>query len=228
MSVKPGTQIIENLTSYINEITGGEDDNLSDAIARLAEGYGGISVDDFASGNKPSGDIIINASKFKANYVFANCKNIESVTFINPNLIAIPNSCFSGCTGLKTVSGEYITSVVGSAFNNCSSLKNIDLPNVTDCDSSAFYGCTSLTEISLPKLKKAPFQLVRNCWSLRTVKLASCTGFINSFQFTSCNSLRDVYLPNDESTYSGAPWGAPSTCTFHYNTQFDEEGEPIL
>ena len=45
MSVKPGTQIIENLTSYINEITGGEDSNLSDAIVRLAEGYSSGDVD---------------------------------------------------------------------------------------------------------------------------------------------------------------------------------------
>lgn len=48
MSAKPGTQIIENLTSYINEITGGEDDNLSDAVATLASGYGKISIDGMA------------------------------------------------------------------------------------------------------------------------------------------------------------------------------------
>lgn len=228
MSAKPGTQIIENLTSYINEITGGEDDNLSDAIARLAEGYGGISLNDFVNGDKPIGDIIINASGFRSHHTFTNCKKIESVRFINPILTGIGNSDFAGCASLKTISGEYITSIGASAFYDCASLKNVYLPNANYCDSSAFQRCSSLEEISLPSLIKVPFQFVRDCRSLKTVKLASCTGFTNSYQFTVCASLTDVYLPNDATTYTGAPWGAPTTCTFHYNTIFDENGEPIL
>ena len=39
----PLTDSIQNLTSYINEVAGGEDNNLSDAIATLAAGYGGYS-----------------------------------------------------------------------------------------------------------------------------------------------------------------------------------------
>jgi len=224
----PLTDSIQNLIDYINEVTGDEDTNLSDAVATLADGYGGISVDGFMSGDEPNGDIILNASKFKSHHTFTNCKKIESVRFINPNLTGTGNSDFSGCTGLKTIIGEYLTSIGASTFNGCTLLKNVDLPNVNYCDSSAFYGCSSLEEISLPKLIKAPFQFVRDCSSLKVVKLASCTGFTNSYQFTACSKLTDVYLPNDASTYSGSPWGAPSTCTFHYNTQFDENGEPIL
>lgn len=224
----PLSEGLDALLTDANDTTGDADTTLYDAVGTLISGYGDISLDDFVSGNQPSGDVIINASKFKSSHVFAGCKNIESVKFINPNITTIPNSCFFNCTGLKTIIGEYITSIVGSGFSGCTSLKNVDLPNVDYCDSSAFYGCSSLEEISLPKLIKAPFQFVRDCRSLKVVKLASCTGFTNSYQFTSCPKLTDVYLPNDASTYSGYPWGAGSQCTFHYNTVFDENGEPII
>ena len=39
MSEKPLTDSINALTTYINGVTGGEDINLSDAVATLAEGY---------------------------------------------------------------------------------------------------------------------------------------------------------------------------------------------
>lgn len=39
MADKPLTNSINALTAYINEVTGGTDDNLSDAIATLADGY---------------------------------------------------------------------------------------------------------------------------------------------------------------------------------------------
>jgi hypothetical protein len=38
-----------------------------------------------------------------------------------------------------------------------------------------------------------------------------------------CSKLADIYLPNDASTYYGAPWGADSA-TIHYNYDFSQDG----
>ena len=40
-------------------------------------------------------------------------------------------------------------------------------------------------------------------------------------------ALEDIYVPWSQGEVAGAPWGAPAGCTVHYNTQYDEDGEPI-
>lgn len=223
----PLTDSIQNLTDYINEVTSGNDTNLSDAVATLADGYGNITVDNIASKRLSTRDVIISGTVIIES-AFSGYKNLASVRFDNPQLLKLSSLSFNSCSDLTTVIGEYITELGSSVFNNCRLLKNITLPNLNKTDVKCFYNCLSLVDISLPKLQILKDQTFRDCTSLKTVKLASCTAFNGSSHFYSCNNLEDIYLPNEESAYSGAPWGAPSTCTIHYNTQFDENGEPIL
>jgi hypothetical protein len=49
---------------------------------------------------------------------------------------------------------------------------------------------------------------------------------ISNAAFYNCTNLEDIYLPNAQNTYSGAPWGA-TNATIHYNCEFDENGEPM-
>jgi len=223
----PLTDSIQNLIDYINEITGGEDANLSDAVATLAEGYGGnggISIDDIAL-NKDLGDVVINANEI-ADYGF-NLRKLNSI-----------NGPFVESIGTEGIAKTPITNAVfpnaveikNSAFYSCTSMVNISIPKVSTIGAEAFYSCTSMVNISIPKVSTIGAYAFKNCSALTKIYLPSCvstTSITSRYTFSKCTSLSDIYLPKSESNYSGAPWGAPNA-TIHYDTQFDENGEPIL
>ena len=52
---------------------------------------------------------------------------------------------------------------------------------------------------------------------LISVYLPSTITNIHGIIFTGCNDLTDIYVPWAEGTVAYAPWGAPTTCTIHYN-----------
>ena len=219
----PLTDTIENLTSYINEITGEEDENLSDAVATLAEGYGNISIDDIASGDAPSGDIVITKAKSIGHSAFYRCKNIQSI--YSETVESIRANAFVDCTGLVTVNFENLTDISTGAFSGCSSLTNFYAPKLKNVNTSDFVGA-ALKTVILPSLSFIADYGFRNCNSLEKVSLPSCIQ-IHSTSFYGVTKSFDIYLPNAESTYSGAPWGA-TNATIHYNTTFDENGEPVI
>lgn len=222
----PLTDSIQNLTDYINEVTGGEDTNLSDAVATLADGYGssGISIDDFISGVKPTGIVITNSTSMRRQ--IGSFSNI--VEFHAPRLITIPQDAFSNCSTLEILDCPSATSILTNACYSCIKLRIVDMRNnVSNITSGTFYGCTSLVDINLNKTRRINANAFRNCTALKIIKLPSC-GVLEANAFNGCTGITDIYLPNDASTYSGAPWGAPETCTIHYNTRFDENGEPII
>lgn len=203
----PLTDSIENLTNYINEVTGGSDDNLSDAIATLADGYGsgGISIDDFVYAPNISGDIVLLSATIISSYVLFDHDNITSIK------------------------GDSITTIYQQAFNGCSGLQTADFPNVSLLISPGgqFNGCTNLEHVHIPKVTAIPPNCFTNCTKLRTINLPSCSSISNN-SFLNCKALTDIYLPNAESTYTGAPWGAPATVNVWYETDFDQNGDPIL
>lgn len=202
----PLTDSIQNLTDYINEVTGGEDTNLSDAVATLANGYGssGISIDDFVYAPNISGNIVLLSATIISPYVLFDHDNITSIK------------------------GDSITTIYQQAFNACSGLKTADFPNLSMLvvPGGQFNGCTNLEYIHMPKVAAIPANCFTNCTKLRTISLPNCSSISNT-GFLNCIALTDIYLPNAESTYTGAPWGA-TNATIHYNTQFDENGEPII
>lgn len=84
--------------------------------------------------------------------------------------------------------------------------------------------------ISIPKVSKIGSYAFQNCSALTKIYLPSCvsrTSIASGSTFSNCTSLSDIYVPKSELDYFGAPWGAPNA-TVHYDTQFDENGEPIL
>ena len=112
----PLTDSIENLTTYINGITGVSDDNLSDAVATLADGYGsgGIGIDDWVTGNEPSGVIYTNATTM-AQQRGSGTKITE---FHAPNLLLIPLNAFSNTPALRVVDCPKATGVASNSFYN--------------------------------------------------------------------------------------------------------------
>lgn len=203
MAEKPLTDSINALIAYINEVTGETDDNLSDAIATLAEGYGGggYNIDDIASGTEPSGDIVLNAKNIRAG-CFWDCLGLTSVTFEDTE--SIGSNAFYSCTNLTSVYGKNVITINSQAFMNCYKLVNVRMPKLQTIGATAFRTLNNLISISLPSAIN-----------------------IGANAFFGCSKLKDIYLPNDASTYTNAPWGA-TNATIHYNTTFDENGEPVI
>lgn len=215
--------IIENnaLLTYINEVTGGDDNNLSDAVATLAEGYGGISINDIAL-NTNLGDVVISVNEIKANAFY----NRAITTISAPDVMIIRDYAFLAST-IQKIELPKLTTLGVQVFKS-SGLREINAPIITDISSYTFDACKSLTNVYIPKAKTIQTYAFRQCTALTSLKLPSCTAIANTNTvFGSCTNLTDIYLPNNESTYTGAPWGA-TNATIHYNTQFDENGEPIL
>ena len=128
---------------------------------------------------------------------FYNCSELTNVTIPN-SVTSIEDNVFSGCRSLTSVTIPNSVISIGSyAFYNCSKLTNVTIPNsVTSIGGSAFYNCSKLTSITIPN---------------------SVTS-IGDRAFSGCSKLTDIYCGFAEGAVSGAPWGAPSTTTIHYNS----------
>ena len=222
MAEKPLTDSINALTAYINEVTGGEDINLSDAISTLADGYGGYSIDDLALQRIPQGDIVVNTNRI-GQAAFAGNTYITSVS--GPNVERIDGSAFYGCTKLKSIDFPNLVSVGGYAFQALP-ITEVYLPSLQTVEIAGF-NRTGMTILNLPSMTNVFGQnIFRDCANLKVVYLASATT-ISGRPFYNDTNITDIYLPNAESTYTDAPWGA-TNATIHYNTVFDENGEPII
>lgn len=197
----PLSEGLETLLTDANTTTGNADTTLSDAVGTLISGYGDYLLDDIASGTEPSGDIVINSKSIRTG-CFWDCLGLTSVTFEGTE--SIGNNAFYGCTNLTSVYGKNVITINSQAFMNCFKLTDIKMPKLQTIGSTAFRTLQNLTFIALP----AAINVGANA-------------------FFGCVALRDIYLPNDAATYTGAPWGA-ANATIHYNTVFNENGEPII
>ena len=84
--------------------------------------------------------------------LFTNCTDLVSVSINVPDVYAISNSMFSGCTSLENVSfASSVTHIRGNAFANCTAMTSFTVPDsVTNVEMYAFSGCTNLQQISIP------------------------------------------------------------------------------
>ena len=86
--------------------------------------------------------------------VFADNKDLETITIAEDAITAIPQDAFSGCTSLaEVVIPEGVTSIGSNAFAGDTSLTKVTLPGtiakITDIEPDAFNGCP-VTELVLP------------------------------------------------------------------------------
>lgn len=111
---------------------------------------------------------------------FADCKELESVTF-NNDVESIPNSMFEGCEKLSTVNLPNTVLQIGySAFKDCILLENIAIPSsVASIHSEAFSGCSILRAVKLPStLTEIGADAFDGCSKLFTVIDKSNLGII--------------------------------------------------
>ena len=123
-------------------------------------------------------------------YIGSNCFSdcVSLSVFAHPE-----SSGTSGTTeaGIKEVGTE--------AFKGCTSLRKIDLNGVTTIDTYGFFGCESLQRVVLPEtLETLGMAAFRYCRSLAIVEFAE-NGVLSSianFVFDDCISLKSIKIPS--------------------------------
>lgn len=223
----PLTDAINALTTYANTVTGKTppDTTLSDAVATLADGYGGgggYDINAFADGSI-SGAVEITATSIRDRFL-KGC-NITSLTC--PNLTVIREQLCSSCTVLVSVSMPNATSVNSTQqFISCTSLANVNLPKLQAPGGNMFQGCTALQFIDLPAVTRLNVtRCFYGCTNLKTIVLRHTSvvslnsDALTNTPFASGGSGGTVYVPSAliSSYQTTANWSTlynAGTCTF--------------
>ena len=160
---------------------------------------------------------------------FTKCAKIVSASWPN-SITSFGTRVFKGCSSLdvtelpENLAGELEMEV----FRDCASLALTSLPSsLTSIAANAFYSCRGLTTMTFGEnLATIGNTAFSNC-SLQIVKFNSTPTTIGTNAFASMVNNSHIYVPWAEGEVAGAKWGAPSSCTVHYNTTYDANGNPI-
>ena len=233
----PLTDGINALTAYANETTGASDTTLSDAVGRLCEGYGGGDIiSEMARGDDLLyGEDIVFDSDVETIGAFAfYCKDIASasgdgVKLIKsygfarntgaPNGIGILVDFHPDFPNLETTE-QYVFGY--KDFGGKAIVCNAILVGGSLCE-----GGKNLTSIKYTRANTIGSDQVYGVSSVTQIIINSTPQSISNIAFRNANALVDIYVPWSEGEVAGAPWGAKNA-TIHYNTTFDENGDPIV
>lgn len=96
------------------------------------------------------------------NSCFSECVNLESVT-IPEGIITISDKCFERCQFSSIKIPASVRTIKGWAFNSNNNIESIYLSNILQLESYAFYNCGNLATLFLPNTLKEistanPFQ----------------------------------------------------------------------
>ncbi|MBR1938587.1 MAG: leucine-rich repeat domain-containing protein [Spirochaetales bacterium] len=135
---------------------------------------------------------------------FANCTNLESVTFQEGStLTSIGWQTFMGCKSLKSmVIPDSVTIIGWYSFSDCTSLETITIPNsVNNIESHAFSGCKNLKSITLPEyLYYIGDGTFYGCTSLESIIIPDQVSWIGWSAFFDCTNLTSIVIPDPVTT----------------------------
>jgi hypothetical protein len=181
-----------------------------------------INVDSANSEYSSQDGILYN--KAKTQIVFVP-KGITGAITIPNTVTSIPNSAFSGCTGLTGITiGNGVTSIGDYAFNGCTVLTGITIGSgVTSIASNAFNNCNGLTGINVDSANsayssqddilynKAKTQIVFvPKGKTGAVTIPNTVTSIPSSAFSGCTGLTSVTIPDSVTSIGGSAF---SGCT---------------
>lgn len=144
----------------------------------------------------------------------------------------IGDSAFRYCLNLPNIS-EYWENIIyirESSFDYCESLSIDHLPpNVSVIGDYTFRGCHKLSFSRIPKSVTSIGLAAFNAgWrNSNSIIFEGTPQTIASNAFISNPNVTDIYVPWAEGAIANAPWGA-TNATIHYNTTYDENGNPIV
>lgn len=130
---------------------------------------------------------------------FQYCNNLETVSFEeNRSLLILPQSIFSDCHSLKSVTLPNRVTEIGSyAFAWCYQLTTIAIPDsVTLIGDNAFYQCSTLQQVTIgenSQLQTISYYAFSNCQKLQSLVLPATLQRIDSEAFWNCYSLAEIY-----------------------------------
>lgn len=122
--------------------------------------------------------------------------NGASTEVVIPNsVIVIGVRAFEYCYGLTSVIiPEGVQEIMDSAFFGCQRLNTVTFPSsLIKINAYAFCGCP-LAEITIPPLSYS-YRAFDNC-GLSIATVAYGTTVISDFEFSCCNNLKSINLPN--------------------------------
>lgn len=224
----PLTDSINALITYANEITGAEDITLSDAIEKLCEGYGGGDImTEIAKGDEIfyGKEIVLEDSVTTIGDAAFYAKNIAKITGYNVTTV-----------GLRALSyGSYpfefnfpkLEHTKSYAFSGKTFTNKAVIIHATNIESSTFEGSKNIPSIKYTKADRIGGDQIYNCSSITQIIINSTPSYIHPGAFRNAANLTDIYVPWSEGSVASAPWGAKKA-TIHYDTVFDENGDPII
>lgn len=228
---------LDALKQGIEAKTGGTYADLTDGVNALIAGYGQGGDDDFVGIKYSNYETTRNLPRT------ADASSLDKVLISstgNSDVGNVLNFAFANST--KNGNGGYFhfleevylpskTTAMHSTFQHCVYLKTIhgDISNITSLN-GAFQTCVNLDIYSLIKrmlnLVTVGNLSFADCTQITKIALPATITTIHSGAFKGCTNITDIYVPWEEGAVANAPWGA-TNATIHYNTTYDENGDPI-
>ena len=158
-----------------------------------------------------------------------NYRRLKEISFPT-TFTEIGYNAFLYCTKLESVSDiSNVTIIRESAFDRCSNLVLDELPhNLIDVGRFAFRDCSKVRFTTIPATTKYIAAAAFNAgWkNSNTLTFKGTPLSVDGQAFMNNLNITDIYCPWAEGAVENAPWGA-TNATIHYNTTFDENGNPI-
>lgn len=176
------TQLDSDLTSVANAIrakSGGSSQLAFPAgfvseIQAIPSG-GGITIDDIATGAKPSGDITI-TTPISRTETFRGYPNIRKVTVsYSGSMVANGQGCFRDSGITEFVGIDLTRANAGAAFYGSTSLSKATIPKATYFENNLFYGCSNLAVADIGGGAINRGGIFQNCKKLQTIIIRGAT-----------------------------------------------------
>lgn len=157
----------------------------------LATGGGGYTLEEFATGEVPSGEIEISESVSTLRDCVFQKTNITSVTWNATVMRGV--SPFQN-SELQSFSAPYATEARGKILNGCQKLTDVSLPQLQDIVSDQFIENTRITQLVLPSMTREIYgNAFRFNRLLKTADLGRTSQIFDN-AFSECNVLDTVIL----------------------------------
>ena len=119
---------------------------------------------------------------------------------------SLGNDCFSGCSGLTSITiPDSVTSLGSFCFYKCSGLTSITIPNsVTSLGDACFYDCSGLTSITIPNsVTSLGEHCFAYCSGLTSIDIPNSVTSLGDYCFCQCSGLTSITIPSSVTSLGG-------------------------
>ena len=176
-------------------------------------------------------DYVLNQNGEVTSYLGTDWKVLNIPAEIGDQTVTgIADGAFENQRDIQQVILPETVTVIGSnAFYGCTNLKEINLNHVTSMGSGAFRQCAALQSVALGEgLRDVPEQAFMSCAKLKAVTLPSSVKELGKECFAQCTSLEALILPEGLTTiHAGALKKCPLQ-TLHLPASLQQLGDEYM